>query len=160
MSDGIERIDWDVEEISIQAQSIVAGSKKVRPEDRLGYIKGRLSAFPKIIREAIEPLVLETERIVRKESSRSSGHLQTWEKILLFTFGAVFLVLLVIIALRVPNPLPFQKNVFCIALSLSAASIGAILPGLIHVEGKLWGLAVRAAGAIALGVFVSAMCLH
>jgi hypothetical protein len=160
MYDEIRTDGWTIEQIRETADSIITGAKAARRSEKLGYIKGRLQALPASVCNVLEPLVLETERIVRRDAQHSKGHLQTWEKVTLFVFGALFLILLVLIALKIPEPKPFQKNVFCVALSISAACIGAIVPGLIHVEGKVWTLVVRAAGAIAFGVFVEFMCMH
>lgn len=160
MSDVSKADDWNAQRIGVEARSILEGASEVRPEDRLGYIKGRLGGLPTSVCNALEPLVLETEKIVRRETQNLREHLHTWEKVALFVFGGAFLVLMVLIAWVLPEPKPFQRNVFCTALSISAACIGAILPGLIYVEGKIWSIAIRATGAIAFGVFVALMCMH
>jgi hypothetical protein len=73
------------------------------------------------------------------------------DKILAFTFGVVFVVVMLYIALYVPNPTETQWFIFRVVLALAAAGVGAVLPGLLNVEA---GPYVRAGGALALFVIV------
>lgn len=75
-----------------------------------------------------------------------------WEKPAAFAFGVLFVSVMLIIALAVPEPKPFQEWLFRVILSLAAAGVGAVVPGLISVELKK--PAIRAAGAFALFVIV------
>lgn len=74
-----------------------------------------------------------------------------WQLIGAFTFGVVFLVVILAIAMFKPYPTPFEYTVFRIVLSLAAAGVGAILPGFIDVSFKNW---LRAGGALALFLVV------
>jgi hypothetical protein len=76
---------------------------------------------------------------------------KNWEKIAAFAFGVVFIVVMIYIALYVPNPTPTQWFVFRVVLALAAAGVGALLPGLLRVEAPPY---VRAGGALALFVVV------
>jgi len=71
-----------------------------------------------------------------------------WELIAAFSFGLVFLTTVFTTALFKPDPTPYQYTVFRIVLSLAAAGIGAILPGLLEIRSK----AISASGA--LGMFL------
>lgn len=64
-----------------------------------------------------------------------------------YIFGIVFIVLILVIAIFIPNPSSFQYTVFRIVLALAAAGVAAMIPGFISVE---VGNAVRAGGAIAV----------
>ena len=75
----------------------------------------------------------------------------TWEKLAIFIFGVVFVSVLVLIAIAIPRPTEFQTMVFRIVLSLSAAGVGALVPGLLTVKISSW---VRAGGAMAVLVIV------
>jgi hypothetical protein len=75
-----------------------------------------------------------------------------WEKIAAYGFGVVFISVLIAIAMFVPEPKPFQQWIFRVVLSLAAAGVGAVIPGMINVEWK--DPKIRAAGAFALFVIV------
>jgi pimeloyl-ACP methyl ester carboxylesterase len=68
MSDEGQADYWTVERITAESLSILDGAKDLRPGQRLGYLKGRLRGLPIKVCNALEPLVLETERIVRGEA--------------------------------------------------------------------------------------------
>lgn len=76
------------------------------------------------------------------------GH-QLWQLIAAFTFGVVFVVVILAIVLWVPEPSAFQAFAFRVVLALAAAGIGAVVPGFIVAR---IGNVVRAGGAIALFV--------
>lgn len=73
------------------------------------------------------------------------------ERIVAFVFGVVFVLLIMAIALWLPNPTPFQYTVFRIVLALAAAGVAAMLPGFLEVTVKTW---IRAGGALAVFVIV------
>lgn len=74
-----------------------------------------------------------------------------WQTILSFTFGTVFIVTILIIAMFYPNPTDFQYSIFRIVLSLAAGGVVAVFPGFIEVTFGKW---LRAGGAIAVLVLV------
>lgn len=80
-------------------------------------------------------------------SSESSGWLT--EQRLAYLFGTTFVVVMLVIALFVPDPSPFQQYVFRIVIGLAAAGVAATISGFLHVQ---ISSKVRAGGAI--GVFV------
>lgn len=72
-----------------------------------------------------------------------------------FVFGTIFVVVLLFLAIRFPNPTSFQRTVFRIILSMSAAGVAAMIPGFINVQlSTSMGLALRAGGAIAVFTLV------
>ena len=76
------------------------------------------------------------------------------EKILGFSFGVVFISVLLGLNVLIPNPSPTQHEAFKIILALAAAGIGGILAGFIQVKGTFGKLALRAGGALALFLVV------
>lgn len=54
----------------------------------------------------------------------------------------------------IPSPTRFQERTVVIALALAAGAAGGFVPGAIAVEGKRPSVAVRAAGAIGLALFI------
>lgn len=79
---------------------------------------------------------------------------QQWEKVAGFSFGVVFVTLLLVINVLIPHPSITQHETFRIILALSAAGVGGILTGFVHIEGTFNKLAVRAGGALALFLIV------
>jgi hypothetical protein len=73
------------------------------------------------------------------------------EKKLAYVFGIVFVVVLLLLALAVPNPTAFQYLVFRIVLALAAAGVASMFPGFLQVTVPKW---VRATGALAIFVIV------
>jgi len=74
-----------------------------------------------------------------------------YELTAVFTFGVIFVVVLLILAIVFPHPTPFQYLVFRIVLALAASGIAALVPGFIEVNVSKW---LRAGGAIAIFVLV------
>ena len=76
------------------------------------------------------------------------------DKLLAFAFGTVFVVVILVMAIAFPNPSKDVARTFNVVLALAAAGVGAMLPGFIHVQGKIAKLSLRAGGALALFVVV------
>jgi hypothetical protein len=68
-----------------------------------------------------------------------------------FTFGIFFIMSMLVLALFVPNPTPFQYLVFRVVLSLAAAGVAAMIPGFIELNIPNW---IRAGGALAVFLIV------
>jgi hypothetical protein len=72
-----------------------------------------------------------------------------------FVFGVSFIIALLVLALKHPNPTAFQYTVFRIVLSLAAAGAAAMIPGFINVEfSPIQGFLISAGGATAVLVIV------
>lgn len=81
---------------------------------------------------------------------RQSSRLN-YEKVAVFVFGVVFLTAILTLVVKNPYPTEIQFFAFRLTLALSAAGVGALLPGFIKVDVPLplqGGL--RAGGALAL----------
>jgi hypothetical protein len=50
------------------------------------------------------------------------------EKKLAYVFGVVFIVVLLVVALFIPNPTAFQYTVFRIVLAVAAAGVASMIP--------------------------------
>ncbi|MBK67891.1 MAG: hypothetical protein CMP22_07140 [Rickettsiales bacterium] len=93
-------------------------------------------------------------RLIDSFKEKVSYQMNFWEKILGFGFGVTFIVVLLVIALFITDPTETQHATFKTILALSAAGIGGIFTGFIHVEGKINEFTIRAGGALALFVIV------
>ena len=81
-----------------------------------------------------------------KTSTYITGSI-TLPLLLVFVLGSVFILLLLVLALFIAHPTEWQIFLFRVVLSLSAAGISALIPGLIKIE---LPLGVKAAGAFAV----------
>jgi hypothetical protein len=72
------------------------------------------------------------------------------DRTMAFGFGAIFLVVLLIVALLFPNPGDSTQLVLRVILALSAACVGAVIPGVLHFK-RPW---LRAGGATVFFVLV------
>lgn len=68
-----------------------------------------------------------------------------------FIFGILFIIAIIVIALRVQEPTLFQLFVFRVVLAIAVAGVAAIIPGFLSVQFRN---VVRATGAIAVFVVV------
>lgn len=68
-----------------------------------------------------------------------------------FTFGVIFLIAIIVLAIFFPEPTEFQNQVFRSVLALAAAGVAAMIPGTLGVEIPRF---VRAGGAIAVFVLI------
>jgi hypothetical protein len=73
------------------------------------------------------------------------------QQIVAFTMGAVFIIVLLILAVAIPNPTVPQWLTFKTVLTLAAAGIAAMIPGFLRVD---LPLGIRAGGAIAVFIVV------
>ena len=79
----------------------------------------------------------------------------TTQIIIASAFGVTFVAALIILAIKFPDPTPFQYNIFRIVLSLAASGVATTIPGFINIEvNPTTGFLIRAGGAIAVFVIV------
>lgn len=97
-----------------------------------------------VLRLALENMLLAKENAMTEANSM-------WEKITAISFGGVFIVVILIMAILYPSPTPFQFFVFRVVLSLAAAGVGGVLSGFLHVAfGSVEKPWLRAGGALAV----------
>jgi len=91
----------------------------------------------------------------KKEPDTHDDRLPSWFPKVSVASALFFLALIMVIAIFIKNPTPFQMFVFRVVLSLAAAGFGATIPGFLKIELPLWGKGlISATGAIALFVLV------
>ena len=73
------------------------------------------------------------------------------QKTAFFLFADFFIVVMLAVAIAVPTPTESQWRVFNLVLSLVAASMAAVLPGVFQLKFTPW---LRASGALAVFAFV------
>ena len=72
---------------------------------------------------------------------------KTAQTIISISFGVAFIILLIILSIRFPEPTRFQYQVFRTVLALAGAGAAAAFPGFIEVKFGKW---LRAGGALAV----------
>ncbi len=78
----------------------------------------------------------------------------SWEKIAAFVVGLVLIIALLVLAVALPNPAPFQYTVFRIVLALAGAGVAAVIPGFLSVRTDALRVAIRAGGALAVFIVI------
>ncbi|WP_124547028.1 hypothetical protein [Burkholderia cepacia] len=134
------------------------GFSKLKPELAEHITPGK-TAFANMQRMVVKYLDGPTARDLRESFAKArlpvfgfgnaakefmSKKLQT---ILCFSFGTIFVLLLIGIALFVPNPTAFQYVIFRTVLALAGGAAVAAFPGFIEVKLGNW---LRAGGALAV----------
>ncbi len=74
----------------------------------------------------------------------------TTERWIAVAFGFIFISVLLILTVIIDDPTQQQETNFRIVLALASSAIGAVIPGVLNLSGKLGGFTVRTAGALAL----------
>ncbi|QYM91004.1 hypothetical protein [Dickeya zeae] len=69
------------------------------------------------------------------------------EKIAAFIFGVIFIAVMLMVSICIPNPTHSQSITFRTILSIAASGVATFFPGFIEVEISKW---LRAGGAIAI----------
>lgn len=132
-------------ELDAEVNRICARLLQVPKSKRKAQLTAELNKLPEVERTTALQLVAVAVELTDNESNMKK--LDT--PILVFG-GAVFLVVMLVIALFVPNPTQFQLLTFRIVLALAAAAAGCALPGFLNIESKIKLLSLRAGGALAL----------
>lgn len=78
-----------------------------------------------------------------------------WQKIAGIIFGIIFISVILVIILLIPNPTPEQFFVFRIILALAGGGISFLISGKIGVKGNMSKLAVGAVGGFAVFIIIS-----
>ncbi len=73
------------------------------------------------------------------------------QTILSFSFGVIFVIVLLVIAVFLPSPTQFQQNIFWVVLALAGGGTVATFPGFIELKIGNW---LRAGGALAVFAIV------
>jgi len=92
----------------------------------------------------------DEDRLDRLREGQVRSEKMTTERWIAVAFGFIFITALLVLTVMIENPTPMQETTFRIVLALASGAIGAVIPGILNLQGKLGGFTVRAAGALAL----------
>jgi len=123
-----------------------AGKGRISPFEF--RVEGEASAVQRVAQSFIDQ---GFEHMARKKKAGPHFFEENWQKLAAVGCGVLFVSVMLVIAIAVPNPTATQWFIFRVVTALAAAGIGAVLPGLIVVNASRF---VRAGGAIALFVLV------
>jgi hypothetical protein len=69
-----------------------------------------------------------------EQKTTSQKKSQITQLLLAFFFGISFITVILVVAIFIPNPTPFQYQVFRIVLALAAAGCAAMIPGSLNIK--------------------------
>ena len=118
-----------------------------------------LARSPKTVAAGEPSGEVRADRPIREPSAQTGAQhaqlLRTYQMLASGGLGVLFLLLMLTLALVMPQPSDFQIWVFRVILAVTAAAFGAVVPGFIDLEMKREGLfLLRAGGAVALFVVI------
>ncbi len=88
--------------------------------------------------------------LIRLQKGQIGRNEMTTERWIAVVFAFVFITVLLALVVIIGETTPLMEKTFTTVLALSAGAIGAVIPGVLKLEGRLGGFAVRATGALAL----------
>ena len=77
-----------------------------------------------------------------------------WQLITILIVGLLFSMIILALAVFIPNPTNTQFFIFRGIFSVSLAAIAAVIPGLLNVESRFQSFSIKATGAIAVFIIV------
>lgn len=80
----------------------------------------------------------------------SMKSLPTWHLVAAISIGAGFMLILLVLAVMIPNPTEAQMKIFWPILAVAVASFGSILPGFLEIHSRIKAFSVSAGGALAI----------
>lgn len=127
--------------------------KSIRPSSTA------FASMQRIVKKHDKKAAIELKKIFIKENLPVYGFnnkgkttmTKTHERMAASFFGIIFIVVLIVIAIVIPNPTNFQYTFFRIILSAAVAGAVSFIPGFIEIKISNW---VRAGGALAVFVMV------
>lgn len=126
-------------------------------QEQLRKLRDRLKPYPAETQLAIKAAFdygratrAEQADIRREQMTERNNQRQHQERRLGFLWGVGFILMLVAIALFVPNPSLYQYTLFRIVLALAAAGFTNYVEGMLNVKWKF----LRAAGPLAVFIIV------
>jgi len=113
--------------------------------------------LPKVQWQQIESLFIENSLPIAGFEYAGANDLNKtpkWQLITGLVIGVLFALLILLLAILIPNPTPTQFFIFRGVFAISLAAIAAIIPGLLNVESRFQKFSIRATGAIAVFIIV------
>src|ERR1035437_5092307 len=119
-------------ELKAEVHRIIVHLHKIPPRQRRAVYLQELGKLPPGNEREIA-ISLVTVAI---DLSENSDGMRTWEKITMIASGAFFLIVILALAVFIPEPKPFQIFAFRVVLAVAAAAFGCAIPGLLHIDSK------------------------
>ncbi|EBQ0177350.1 hypothetical protein AXN64_21110 [Salmonella enterica subsp. enterica] len=77
-----------------------------------------------------------------------------WQLVVGLIIGVFFSLMVLVLAMVIPNPTPTQFFIFRGVFSVALSAVSAIIPGFLNVESRFQQFSIRATGAIAIFIIV------
>ncbi|WP_075342467.1 hypothetical protein [Tenacibaculum agarivorans] len=122
-------------------RAIYEDAKSIDPEYREDFIE-----------EAKKQYNIENKKFDDMQSEERKN--KEWSIKAVVFFGVIFILILLVIAIFIPNPTQFQIFIFRIIMGLSAAAVGGIIPGFIDIDLPINKGYLKAGGALALFIVI------
>jgi VIT1/CCC1 family predicted Fe2+/Mn2+ transporter len=139
-------------ELKAEVHRIIAYLPRVPPRQRRQVFLQELQKLPGENEREIAIALVSTA----VDLNGDSDGMRTWEKITMIASGAFFLLVILLLAVFIPDPKPFQIFAFRVVLAVAASAFGCAIPGLLHIESRAAMFTLRAGGALALALLVYA----
>ena len=121
-------------------------------DQQLAYIRATVELLPEDKRE------LASHFVTAVISAAKSGavpmpkqRIERFERLLAPICGIAFMITMIVLAVKYPNPTPYQYQTFRIILAVAVAGFAATIPGFLEVKISSW---IKASGALAVFVLV------
>ncbi len=126
---------------------------EVPAENQIAAMNREIAKLPIELRGSVEVAALMAVKAQRLQMAGrdAASRYDMIQGIAAFAFGVLFAVIMVIVAVVIPNPSDFQYFVFRTLLALAAGGIAAFIPGFLNLQ---WDTRIRAGGALAVFVLV------
>lgn len=138
-------------EIRAAATKIRRERAKYPDENPLEVDQRELQKIPKEWRPAVEDFYWLGNDAAMVTKGLAEARYRSLERWGAGGTGVAFFVLLITIAICIPDPSDFQYLIFRTVLALAAGGFAALIPGALELE---WNKAIRASGAIGVTVLV------
>jgi uncharacterized integral membrane protein len=114
--------------LAAECDRLCARAAAIPIDQRNKYIDKQIMTLPvsDVLKTALQNM-MSVKEITTRESMGAK------EKVAGYVFGVVFVLIILILAIFIPNPTAFQYFVFRVVLSLAAAGVGGVLSGFLTV---------------------------
>jgi hypothetical protein len=93
----------------------------------------------------------DPSRQLEPGSDQKNGASYSWERAVTIAGGSLFIAVMIVLSLFVPNPTTFQYTIFRTVIAISVAAFGSSLPGTLGINLNGW---LKAGGCAAVFVIV------
>jgi hypothetical protein len=149
-------MSWSLDELDAKIREISAILAEVPADEWDARYHAEIDRLPLDAKAVVSSVVVLRAMVNSSKQSMKSENfwVKNWEKLATFCTAIGFLLLLLVIAVFIPDPKPFQQLIFRVVLMIFAGAFAAFIPGFLNIESKAAAFSLRAGGALALSIVV------